>query len=142
MITAWCIADGLLRTHRTLFSRSQSRRKNTFSTTASWKWPVDVKSLTSSERERLRLYSKSIPLVVDKEPLDVIYEDEYYLCVNKPDFVKMHPAHRSVISFRPLIEAFMLTSLSEHIVSKEDHFSIEQLDIVGLYHIYCIDSIW
>lgn len=59
-----------------------------------FKFPVDVKTLSDRDRERLRLYSKSIPLVATHEPLDVLYEDEELLCVNKPDFIKMHPAHR------------------------------------------------
>ena len=50
--------------------------------------------LTPREREKLRLRSKAIPLVADKEPLDVIFEDDSFLVVNKPAYIKMHPSHR------------------------------------------------
>jgi 23S rRNA pseudouridine1911/1915/1917 synthase len=55
---------------------------------------ADIAAMTPQEREQLRLRSKAIPLVVDKEPLDIIYEDDAYLIVNKPAFLKMHPIHR------------------------------------------------
>ncbi len=58
--------------------------------------PIDVKRLSPREREELRKMSKAIPLVADKEPIDVIFEDDNFLVVNKPDFVKMHPSHRCV----------------------------------------------
>lgn len=55
---------------------------------------IDKSKLTAAERQTLRLRSRSIPLVADSEPLDVIYEDDVYLVVNKPSFLKMHPSHR------------------------------------------------
>lgn len=57
-------------------------------------FPVDVKTMSHQERAALREYSRSIPLVADTEPLDVIYEDDELLVVCKPDYLKMHPAHR------------------------------------------------
>lgn len=42
----------------------------------------------------LRLRSKSIPLVADSEPLEILFEDDTFLVVNKPAFLKMHPSHR------------------------------------------------
>jgi hypothetical protein len=53
-----------------------------------------VAAMTPRERELLRLRSKAIPLVADTEPLDIIFEDEAFLVVSKPQYVKMHPAHR------------------------------------------------
>ncbi len=41
-----------------------------------------------------RKYSKSIALVADDEPLDILYEDEDLLVVNKPSGVSMIPRHR------------------------------------------------
>lgn len=55
---------------------------------------IDKSQLTPLEIEELRLRSKAIPLVVDKEPLDVVFEDDNFLVVNKPPFLKMHPSHR------------------------------------------------
>lgn len=55
---------------------------------------IDVSKLTSVQREELRRKSKSIPLVADKEPLEVVFEDDRFLVVNKPSYVKMHPSHR------------------------------------------------
>ena len=55
---------------------------------------IDKSKLSDKERQKLRLHSKSIPLVADDEPLDVLYEDENFLVVNKPAFLKMHPSHR------------------------------------------------
>ncbi len=57
-------------------------------------FPVDVKTMSDKERAALRVFSRSIPLVADTEPLEVVYEDGDLLVVCKPDFVKMHPAHR------------------------------------------------
>ncbi|CAD7703691.1 unnamed protein product [Ostreobium quekettii] len=37
---------------------------------------------------------RAIPLVVDHDPLDVVYEDEALLAVNKPPFVTTSPRHR------------------------------------------------
>lgn len=55
---------------------------------------IDKSKLTPAEREKLRLKSKSIPLVADKEPLEIVFEDDRFLVVNKPSFLKMHPSHR------------------------------------------------
>jgi len=46
-------------------------------------------------RQKLRELSKSIPLVREVEPrLAVVYEDEWFLVVNKPSGVRTHPVHR------------------------------------------------
>ena len=37
---------------------------------------------------------RAIPLVVDHDPLDVVYEDKALLAVNKPPFVTTSPRHR------------------------------------------------
>ena len=42
----------------------------------------------------LRLYIRSEPLVADSDPLDVIFEDSHWLCVNKPPRVRTAPRHR------------------------------------------------
>ena len=42
----------------------------------------------------LRKASKAIPLVADSEPLDVVFEDEELLVVNKPPGLRFHPTHR------------------------------------------------
>lgn len=55
---------------------------------------IDKTKLTPREREQLRLRSKAIPLVADKEPLDIVFEDDRFLVVNKPSYLKMHPSHR------------------------------------------------
>lgn len=55
---------------------------------------IDKSKLSDKEKQKLRLHSKSIPLVADSEPLDVIHEDDNFLVVNKPAFLKMHPSHR------------------------------------------------
>lgn len=55
---------------------------------------IDKSKLSPLEREQLRLRSRAIPLVADKEPLDVIFEDDRFLVANKPSFLKMHPSHR------------------------------------------------
>jgi 23S rRNA-/tRNA-specific pseudouridylate synthase len=55
---------------------------------------ADLARMTPREREQLRLRSKAIPLVADTDPLEIVYEDEAFLVVSKPQFVKMHPAHR------------------------------------------------
>lgn len=55
---------------------------------------IDKSKLTPVERQRLRLRSRAIPLVADFDPLDIIFEDDTYLVVNKPSFIKMHPSHR------------------------------------------------
>ncbi|QDZ25765.1 pseudouridine synthase [Chloropicon primus] len=55
------------------------------------------KSLSLSEKrldKLLKLYIRSEPLVADDQGLDVIYEDEYWLCANKPPFVRTAPRHR------------------------------------------------
>lgn len=57
---------------------------------------IGATPLSPQERQHQRLRSKAIPLVADAEPLDVIFEDENYLVVNKPAFVKIHPSHRCV----------------------------------------------
>lgn len=55
---------------------------------------IDKSKMTQAEIQQLRLRSRAIPMVADKEPLDIIFEDEYFLVVNKPSFIKMHPSHR------------------------------------------------
>lgn len=54
----------------------------------------DKSLLTEAEKHMLRLRSKSIPLVADSEPLEILFEDDTFLVVNKPPFLKMHPSHR------------------------------------------------
>lgn len=55
---------------------------------------IDKSKLSGRERQLLRLRSRAIPLVADTDPLDIIYEDDVFLVVSKPSFVKMHPSHR------------------------------------------------
>lgn len=55
---------------------------------------IDKAKLTPVERQALRLQSRAIPLVADSDPLDIIFEDDTFLVVNKPAFIKMHPSHR------------------------------------------------
>ena len=55
---------------------------------------ADVLNMSPAERQQMRLKSKAIPLVADHDPLDIVYEDEAFLVVCKPQFVKMHPVHR------------------------------------------------
>lgn len=55
---------------------------------------IDKSKLTPAERQQLRLRSKAIPMVADKEPLDVVFEDDRFLVVNKPSYLRMHPSHR------------------------------------------------
>lgn len=55
---------------------------------------IDKSKLNDRERQLLRLRSRAIPLVADSEPLDIVHEDDVFLVVSKPAFVKMHPSHR------------------------------------------------
>lgn len=55
---------------------------------------ADIAAMSPQEREALRLRSKAIPLVVSHEPLDIIFEDDVFLVVSKPSWLKMHPIHR------------------------------------------------
>lgn len=55
---------------------------------------IDKSKLTPIEKQQLRLRSKAIPMVADKEPLDIIFEDDRFLVTNKPSYLKMHPSHR------------------------------------------------
>ena len=55
---------------------------------------IDRSKLTDREKEELRLRSRAIKLVADYEALDIIHEDDTFLVVNKPSFLKMHPSHR------------------------------------------------
>lgn len=55
---------------------------------------IDKCKLTQQEQHYLRLRSKAIPLVADSDPLDIVYEDDTFLAVSKPSFLKMHPHHR------------------------------------------------
>lgn len=55
---------------------------------------ADVKAMSPQEREALRVRSRSIPLVVSHAPLDVVFEDDTFLVVSKPSWLKMHPVHR------------------------------------------------
>lgn len=55
---------------------------------------IDKSKLTPVERQQLRLRSRAIPLLADSEPLDIVYEDDTFLAVCKPSFIKMHPSHR------------------------------------------------
>lgn len=55
---------------------------------------IDKSRLSEEEKHMLRLLSKAIPMVADFEPLQIIHEDEWFLVVNKPSFIKMHPSHR------------------------------------------------
>lgn len=52
--------------------------------------------MTQLERQELRLRSKAIPLVVDNDPVTVLYEDDRLVAVAKPAYVKVHPAHRFI----------------------------------------------
>lgn len=42
----------------------------------------------------LRKASKAIPLVADDAPLEIVFEDEELLVVNKPPNLRFHPTHR------------------------------------------------
>eukprot|EP00737_Agarophyton_chilense_P002539 gb/GEZJ01002897.1/.p1 GENE.gb/GEZJ01002897.1/~~gb/GEZJ01002897.1/.p1 ORF type:complete len:314 (-),score=33.39 gb/GEZJ01002897.1/:2198-3139(-) len=55
---------------------------------------IDKSKLTQAEKREIRLRSKSIPLVADHDPLDIVFEDDSFLVLNKPSYVKMHPSHR------------------------------------------------
>ncbi|GAB0489507.1 hypothetical protein MMPV_000726 [Pyropia vietnamensis] len=57
---------------------------------------LDVSSMSQQERQDLRLRSKAIPLVVDTDPVTVLYEDARLVAVAKPAYVKVHPAHRFI----------------------------------------------
>eukprot|EP00188_Purpureofilum_apyrenoidigerum_P002970 Plantae.Rhodophyta-Purpureofilum_apyrenoidigerum.ctg3018.p1 GENE.Plantae.Rhodophyta-Purpureofilum_apyrenoidigerum.ctg3018~~Plantae.Rhodophyta-Purpureofilum_apyrenoidigerum.ctg3018.p1 ORF type:complete len:312 (+),score=50.90 Plantae.Rhodophyta-Purpureofilum_apyrenoidigerum.ctg3018:77-1012(+) len=57
------------------------------------------KDLMSNEdfalwRQEIRQKSKQIPLVVDYDPVDVVYEDDDLIAVVKPNGITVHPAHR------------------------------------------------
>lgn len=45
-------------------------------------------------KNALRLHSKSIPLNNDTTPVEVIFENEDILVVNKPPYLRTHPIHR------------------------------------------------
>ena len=45
-------------------------------------------------KNALRLHSKSIPLNNDTTPIEVIFENEDILVVNKPPYLRTHPIHR------------------------------------------------
>ncbi|KAJ8908104.1 hypothetical protein NDN08_008199 [Rhodosorus marinus] len=47
-------------------------------------------------KQDIRKRSREIPLVVDYDPVEVVYEDEDLLAVVKPCGLKIHPAHRFV----------------------------------------------
>lgn len=55
---------------------------------------IDKSKMTPVELQKLRLRSKAIPMVVDHDPIDVLHEDDTFLVVCKPSFIKMHPSHR------------------------------------------------
>lgn len=55
---------------------------------------ADINAMSPQAREALRLRSRSIPLVVSHAPLDIVFEDETFLVVSKPSWLKMHPIHR------------------------------------------------
>lgn len=55
---------------------------------------ADIAAMSPQQREALRLRSKAIPLVVSHEPLDILFEDDVFLVVSKPSWLKMHPIHR------------------------------------------------
>lgn len=55
---------------------------------------INKAKLSSRQRQLLRLRSRAIPLVADSDPLDIIFEDDAFLVVSKPQFLKMHPSHR------------------------------------------------
>lgn len=62
---------------------------------------AEINSMTPREREALRVRSRSIPLVLSHAPLDIVYEDDVFLVVSKPSWLKMHPIHRfQGLSFR------------------------------------------
>lgn len=47
-------------------------------------------------RQDIRKRSLAIPLVVDFDPIHVVYEDDDLIAVAKPGGLKVHPAHRFV----------------------------------------------
>jgi 23S rRNA-/tRNA-specific pseudouridylate synthase len=47
-----------------------------------------------SSHDATRAGAAATALVADTDPLEIVYEDEAFLVVSKPQFVKMHPAHR------------------------------------------------
>lgn len=55
---------------------------------------IDKSKLSDRDRQLLRLRSRAIPLVAESDPLEIVYEDDVFLVVSKPSFVKMHPSHR------------------------------------------------
>lgn len=57
-------------------------------------YQLDKSKLSDRDRQLLRLRSRAIPLVADSDPLEIVYEDDVFLAVSKPSFVKMHPSHR------------------------------------------------
>eukprot|EP00193_Tetraselmis_chui_P012280 CAMPEP_0177778164 /NCGR_PEP_ID=MMETSP0491_2-20121128/15798_1 /TAXON_ID=63592 /ORGANISM="Tetraselmis chuii, Strain PLY429" /LENGTH=440 /DNA_ID=CAMNT_0019297399 /DNA_START=350 /DNA_END=1672 /DNA_ORIENTATION=+ len=51
------------------------------------------------EKRAIMMYKRAlqaIPLVVDHDPVEVLYEDEYIIAVNKPPGVSTTPSHRFV----------------------------------------------
>lgn len=74
--------------------RARVNTKWRCSTSDARPYAVDLRTLSPKEREALRLRSKAIPLVADHDPLDIVYEDETFLVVSKPGWLKMHPVHR------------------------------------------------
>eukprot|EP00190_Bangiopsis_sp_CCMP1999_P003776 CAMPEP_0198731436 /NCGR_PEP_ID=MMETSP1475-20131203/29802_1 /TAXON_ID= ORGANISM="Unidentified sp., Strain CCMP1999" /NCGR_SAMPLE_ID=MMETSP1475 /ASSEMBLY_ACC=CAM_ASM_001111 /LENGTH=317 /DNA_ID=CAMNT_0044494399 /DNA_START=89 /DNA_END=1042 /DNA_ORIENTATION=+ len=45
-------------------------------------------------KREIRQRSKQIPLVIDYDPVDVVYEDDDLIAVVKPNGITVHPAHR------------------------------------------------
>ncbi len=57
----------------------------------------------------LRLAMKAIPLRHDAEPLEILFEDDHLLALNKPPGVLTAPKHRYMV--RPcLLELFLPTA--------------------------------
>ena len=48
----------------------------------------------SRVRNALKLHIKSIPLTSDSTPIDIIFENDDVLVVNKPPYLRTHPIHR------------------------------------------------
>jgi 23S rRNA-/tRNA-specific pseudouridylate synthase len=50
----------------------------------------------------LRLAMKAIPLRHDAEPLEILFEDDHLLALNKPPGVLTAPKHRYMVSLNTL----------------------------------------
>eukprot|EP00238_Polyblepharides_amylifera_P010183 CAMPEP_0196593918 /NCGR_PEP_ID=MMETSP1081-20130531/76919_1 /TAXON_ID=36882 /ORGANISM="Pyramimonas amylifera, Strain CCMP720" /LENGTH=368 /DNA_ID=CAMNT_0041918045 /DNA_START=167 /DNA_END=1273 /DNA_ORIENTATION=+ len=72
-------------------------------------------------RDILRKASKSIPLVVDEEMPEVIYEDDDLVAVNKPPHLRFSPPHRFVgLSLLNRMIGYLGPSWQTHVVHRLD----------------------